>query len=69
MRVTVVCENRDTFESLRPTDVAIGVSHNDQKDLTRALLLDAGLDGIIVDTAHGLQRLTYNLLERHPVVA
>jgi len=63
-----ICENRSGFEALRPTDVAIGVSHNDQKDLLRALLDEAGLGNVIVDTANRLQGLTYEVvIAWHPL--
>ena len=62
------CENRSSFELVRPGDIAIGVSHNDQKDLLRALLDDAGLNGIAVDTANRLQGLTYEVIVAwHPL--
>ncbi len=62
------CENRTGFEALRPTDVAVGVSHNDQKDLLRALLDHAGLQSIVVDTANRLQGLTYEVIVAwHPL--
>lgn len=63
-----MCENRTSFESLRPIDIAVGVSHNDQKDLLRALLDDAGLQAIVVDTANRLQGLTYEVIVAwHPL--
>lgn len=63
-----VCENRAGFETLRLTDIAIGVSHNDQKDLLRALLDDAGLGSIVVDTANRLQGLTFEVvIAWHPL--
>jgi hypothetical protein len=63
-----MCENRDGFEPLLAADIAIGVSHNDQKDLLRALLDDAGLGGITVDTANRLQGLTYEVvIAWHPL--
>lgn len=46
---------------LRPTDVVVGVSHNDQKDVARALLDEAGLDDVAVETANRLQGLTYQV--------
>lgn len=63
-----MCENRTGLEALRPTDLAVGVSHNDQKDLLRALLDDAGFQSIVVDTANRLQGLTYEVIVAwHPL--
>ncbi len=62
------CENRTDLTDLRPGDVAVGVSHNDQKDLVRALLDDAGLTGVVVDTANRLQGLTFEVvIAWHPL--
>jgi len=62
------CENSQTPAALRPADVAVGVSHNDQKDLVRALLDDAGLARVTVDTANRLQGLTFELVVAwHPL--
>jgi hypothetical protein len=63
-----LCENRSGFEPLGPTDIAVGVSHNDQKDLLRALLDDAGLGRVVVDTANRLQGLTFEVVVAwHPL--
>ncbi len=63
-----MCENRTAMETLRPTDIAIAVSHNDQKDLLRAVFDDAGLGYITVDTANRLQGLTYEVVVAwHPL--
>jgi hypothetical protein len=62
------CENRSGLEALRPADLAVGVSHNDQKDLVRAMLDDAGLGGVVVDTANRLQGLTFEVvIAWHPL--
>jgi hypothetical protein len=65
----VRCENRGPgFTSLRPADIAVGVSHNDQKDLVRALLDSYGLPGVRVDTANRLQGLTFEVvIAWHPL--
>jgi AAA domain len=64
----VTSENRAAFTSLRPADVAVGVSHNDQKDLLRALLDSYGLAGVRVDTANRLQGLTFEVVVAwHPL--
>jgi hypothetical protein len=61
-------EDRDAAADLRPADVAVGVSHNDQKDLVRTMLDDAGLAGITVDTANRLQGLTFEVVVAwHPL--
>ncbi len=61
-------EDRDTAADLRPADVAVGVSHNDQKDLLRTMLDDAGLAGVTVDTANRLQGLTFEVVVAwHPL--
>jgi hypothetical protein len=63
-----ICENRAGFEALRPADVAVGVSHNDQKDLVRVMLDEAGLGGVVVDTANRLQGLTFEVvIAWHPL--
>jgi hypothetical protein len=65
----VRCENRGPgFASLRPADIAVGVSHNDQKDLMRALLDSYDLPGVRVDTANRLQGLTFEVvIAWHPL--
>jgi hypothetical protein len=61
-------EDRETAARLRPAEVAVGVSHNDQKDLVRALFDDAGLGGVTVDTANRLQGLTFEVVVAwHPL--
>lgn len=62
------CENRPELTALSPGDIAIGVSHNDQKDLVRALLDGVGLRGVVVDTANRLQGLTFEVvIAWHPL--
>ena len=62
------CENHTSPQDLRQADVAVGVSHNAQKDLVRVLLDDAGLSGVTVDTANRLQGLTFELVVAwHPL--
>ena len=64
----VTCENRAGFTALLPSDIAVGVSHNDQKDLLRALLDSYGLHGVRVDTANRLQGLTFEVVVAwHPL--
>lgn len=62
------CENQPDLHDLRPSDVAVGVPHNDQKDLVRVLLDEAGLSAVTVETANRLQGLTFEvLLAWHPL--
>jgi len=64
----VTCENRARAEALRPGDVAVAVSHNDQKDLLRSALDDAGFEEVQVDTANKLQGLTFEVvIAWHPL--
>jgi AAA domain len=61
-------EDRDAPADLRQQEIAVGVSHNDQKDLLRALLDDSGLSAVKVDTANRLQGLTYEVvIAWHPL--
>ena len=56
------------FEALRPERIAVGVSHNDQKDYLRASLDAAGLGAVKVDTANKLQGLQFELVVAwHPL--
>ncbi|WP_437656847.1 AAA family ATPase [Sorangium sp. So ce1182] len=59
---TVKCENTTRARSLGQSDVAIVVSHNDQKDLLRIELSATGFDGVRVDTANKLQGLTFQVV-------
>lgn len=63
-----MCEARSAEQPLHQADVAVGVSHNDQKDLLRARLDAAGLTGVVVDTANRLQGLTFEVVVAwHPL--
>jgi hypothetical protein len=65
---TVTCENRARASKLRPGEVAIAVSHNDQKDILRSELCDAGFGDVHVDTANKLQGLTFEVvIAWHPL--
>lgn len=57
----VVCERDRTASGLDFRRVAVGVAHNDQKDLVRAMLDDVGLAGVVVDTANRLQGLEFDV--------
>jgi hypothetical protein len=63
-----VCENNTVLTDLRQADVAVGVSHNDQRDLVRALLDESGLSSVAVETANRLQGLTFQFVVAwHPL--
>jgi hypothetical protein len=50
------------------TQIAVGVSHNDQKDYLRAALDQVGLKDIVVNTANKLQGLQYEVVVAwHPL--
>jgi len=64
----VICENRGSLTDLQPSEIAVGVSHNDQKDLVRAVLDARGLSAVRVDTANRLQGLTFEVVVAwHPL--
>jgi AAA domain len=64
----VRCERQPRSASLRPEQVAVGVSHNDQKDFLRMALDGAGLSGVVVETANKLQGLEFEVvLVWHPL--
>jgi hypothetical protein len=58
-RPEVRCERQRNLGALRPEQVAIGVSHNDQKDFLRVALDARGLGGVVVETANKLQGLEF----------
>jgi hypothetical protein len=58
----VTCERAATPTNLTPGRVAVGVSHNDQKDLLRAALNARGLSEVIVETANKLQGLEFEVV-------
>jgi hypothetical protein len=64
----VRCENCRSGRALQQGDVAVAVSHNDQKDLLRIAMDDAGLRDVVVNTANKLQGLTYEVVVAwHPL--
>jgi hypothetical protein len=64
----VRCENLPTWQKFGPSLVAVGVSHNDQKDLLRAQLDSAGFSDVVVETANKLQGLEFDLvIAWHPL--
>lgn len=58
----VRCEREPNPAALTPARVAVGVSHNDQKDQLRAALDDRGLCGVLVETANKLQGLEFEVV-------
>jgi hypothetical protein len=58
----VRCEWTARLEAVTPRRVAVGVAHNDQKDLLRAALDAAGLGEVVVETANKLQGLEYEVV-------
>lgn len=64
----VRCENHPRPRRLRPEQIAVAVSHNDQKAAVRAALDHAGLGEVVVNTANKLQGLTYEIvIAWHPL--
>ncbi|MBK8997348.1 MAG: AAA family ATPase [Myxococcales bacterium] len=62
------CERERRFSSMTQAQVAVAVSHNDQKDNLRVALDSAGLRDVAVDTANKLQGLTYQFVVAwHPL--
>jgi len=65
---TVACERTPTLTPLAPERIAVGVSHNDQKDLLRVALDAAGFPAVVVSTANKLQGLEFDLvIAWHPL--
>ncbi len=58
----VRCEREPAATPLTSGRVAVGVSHNDQKDQLRAALNDRGLEGVVVETANKLQGLEFEVV-------
>ncbi len=58
----VRCEREPRLGRLRPEQVAVGVSHNDQKDFVRVALDALGLEGVVVETANKLQGLEFEVV-------
>jgi hypothetical protein len=65
---TVRCENQKKPTPLHQSQIAVAVSHNDQKDLLRVHLASAGLGDVVVNTANKLQGLTFEVvIALHPL--
>jgi hypothetical protein len=58
----VRCERQPRRAPLRPEQVAVGVSHNDQKDFLRVALDAIGLGSVVVETANKLQGLEFEVV-------
>lgn len=58
----VQCERQRSRARLRQDQVAVGVSHNDQKDLLRVSLQSRHLGGVVVETANKLQGLEFEVV-------
>lgn len=56
------CEIRSDYSALTPQRVAVGVSHNDQKDHLRAALDTRGCRDVVVETANKLQGLEFEVV-------
>lgn len=64
----VRCEIAPAWSGLRPERVAVGVSHNTQKDILRSRLDELGHEDIVVETANKLQGLEFDvLIAWHPL--
>jgi len=64
----VRCEREPRSGSLPARRIAVGVSHNDQKDLLRIRFDELRLTDVVVDTANKLQGLEYDvLIAWHPL--
>jgi hypothetical protein len=57
----LVCERNRTATGLDFRRVAVGVAHNDQKDLVRMMLDSIGMAEVVVDTANRLQGLEFDV--------
>lgn len=65
---TVRCERQPTRKPLTQDQVAVAVSHNDQKLAMRQALAAAGLGDVEVNTANKLQGLTFEVvIAWHPL--
>jgi hypothetical protein len=58
----VSCERQTPLVQLRQEQVAVGVSHNDQKEFLRVALDAAGLSSVVVETANKLQGLEFEIV-------
>jgi hypothetical protein len=62
------CEQVSSWTEVPARGIAIGVSHNEQKDILRARLDALGFSDIVVDTANKLQGLEFEIVVAwHPL--
>jgi hypothetical protein len=62
------CDLTPNWTELAPRRIAVGVAHNDQKDILRARLATMGHSGVTVDTANKLQGLEFDfVIAWHPL--
>jgi hypothetical protein len=67
-RPQVRCERSASWTDLDPRRIAVGVSHNDQKDILRVRLAAMGHSAVVVDTANKLQGLEFDfVIAWHPL--
>jgi hypothetical protein len=58
----VRCERQTRLNRLRTEQVAVGVSHNDEKDFLHVALDALGLGSVVVETANKLQGLEFEVV-------
>jgi hypothetical protein len=56
------CENIKRTKALPASEIAVAVSHRDQRSLLRQAFDGAGLEDVVVDTANKLQGLTFEVV-------
>jgi hypothetical protein len=62
------CERYHEFREFQRERIAVGVSHNDQKDLLQVAMAASGLGSVVVDTANKLQGLEFDVVVAwHPL--
>ena len=62
------CELQNAWHDLAGARVAVGVSHNDQKDVLRSRLDSLGYSDVVVETANKLQGLEFEfVIAWHPL--
>ena len=62
------CERVLSWTDVSPQRIAVGVSHNDQKDILRARLDSMGHQAVVVNTANKLQGLEFDIvIAWHPL--
>lgn len=56
------CERLLSWTDVAPQRIAVGVSHNDRKDILRSRLDSMGHPEVVVDTANKLQGLEFDIV-------